>query len=254
LLRDALGHLELPRKGILIVRILPNFCKLALLAALILAATQSARASTLGINLTTPVNGTAPAGTLAATVTDTGTGQVQLKLDATGLTDTGEYVPTWLLNLLPSWNFSTAPLTFAYVSGIQATGINSGTSIDNGGSQVKAGLFDISFSFQTSNSGTPPVTRLSGGTTSVYDISATGLSAASFAATSAVDGGNPGGYYAAADVRGIPPSLTSGSIAATTATLNSVPEPSPLVLSGTTFTCLALATAARRLIARFRAA
>lgn len=191
-------------------------------------ASASARAQVI-IPLETPINGSSPSGALKATFSDVGANTVKLTMDATGLTGSDQYVPDWLFNLTPSWNFGANPLTFNYFSGIQAESVAASLNGYNGGSNVKGGLFDVLFTFKNGNSGTPPLTRLTAGSTSVYTIMGNGLSASSFAAMSVPDGGNPGGYFSAADVRAIPPSGGSGSIGAPT--VLAVPEPSSVELS-----------------------
>ncbi|MGE3821136.1 MAG: hypothetical protein AB7I30_17115 [Isosphaeraceae bacterium] len=189
---------------------------------------SSSRAQVI-IPLDAPINGAAPPGTLTATFRDAGADTVRLTMDATGLTGSDQYVPVWLFNLTPSWDFGANPLTFTHFGGIEAESVSASLNGYDGGSNVKGGLFDVQFSFKTSNSGTPPLTRLSAGTSSVYTIVGNGLSASSFSALSAPGGGRPGGYFSAADVRAIPPSGGSGSIGAPS--LASVPEPSPVALS-----------------------
>jgi hypothetical protein len=168
------------------------------------------------LNLDTRVNGTAPSDPtpwVTLDFKDISTNEVQLTISNN--LQSSEYLPDVLFNSTKTLNSSS----FSYVSGKQVSGFTFNT---DGGSQVQAGIFSVDFSYPTPNGGG----RLSGGTQSVYDITATGLTAASFNVGST---GSPSGYLGAADVRGIPSTdgTTSGSIGTTTA---AVPEPSTLML------------------------
>jgi hypothetical protein len=202
-----------------------------LLGSLALAAIDSAPArADLIYDIDTHINGATPADPqpwMVATFHTVSTGTVKLTIQS-NLSST-EYVPNILFNVTPAVNPSS--LSFAWAgsgSDVQAVSITHATDNGyNGGSNVKAGLFDIWFQYQTSNAGTPP--RFYGGKKSVYTITGTGITENTFLATSSADGGNKGGYYAAADARGIP-NGSSGSIG--NLGPKAVPEPSTFALAG----------------------
>ena len=213
---------------------------LSVLAATLVLA-SSAYANPITFNLGSHINGDTPLATdktpwLTATFTDkvlaNGNKVVELVMtnnlvNATTKAATGEYLTDWLFNIDPS----IASFSYSYVSGYIA-GVQYGTNSVTGGASIKAGNFDIDFT-----GATPEANRFTGGMTSVYDFSGTGLTASSFAFTSS------SAYYSAADVKGIPLSngnTGSGSIGTktydntTTAAgkPTSVPEPASLMLIG----------------------
>jgi hypothetical protein len=204
----------------------------ALLVPILCAALGSpaARADVV-LNLDTAINGTPPSDPtpwLTATFHTVSTGTVQLTI-ANNLAP-NEFTDAVVFNVAPSIN--PANLGFALSSGVAASSVSHASDdAYNGGSNMKAGLFDIFFAYPVS----PTKDRFSGGTNSVYTITdaADGITENSFNATSSSDGKNPGGYTAAAHVMGIIQAAggtTSGSVGALQP--NAVPEPSSLVLGG----------------------
>lgn len=201
-----------------------------------LALSTCASATVLTMNLGTGINGTTPYATdktpwLSASFTDlgvkNGVNVVQLVMTnnlvnaATSL-PTGEYVSDWLFNIDPAFT----SFNVSYVSGYQAS-VSLAQTV--GSNAIKGGIFDIDFIGATTNAD-----RFTGGMKSVYEFSAAGLAASSFAFTSNA------GYYSAADIRGIGNGL-SGSIGARTAATTTgtnmpaqtaVPEPASLALVG----------------------
>lgn len=165
------------------------------------------------------VNGTAASGNPKATFQNMGTDMVQLTLDLSDL-PTAEYVDDWVFNIAspPAASLSivrtggTGPSTADIVAITQ--------SATTGGTNMKAGIFDFGFTFDTSNS-MSGAKRFNGGESLVFKITGTGITENSFVDYSTADGSIPGGYVSAAHVAGIalPGGGTiSGSLAA-------VPEP-----------------------------
>ena len=192
------------------------------MAALVMgAATGPAYAGEVIFNIGTSINGSTPTGTppwLTLDFKDIGTNEVQLTISNN--MPTSEFASNVLFN-------STVGLVgsdFAHVSGPTSNGISFN---NNGGNNIKAGQFNVDFGYTTANNSN----RLSGGTNSVYDITASGLNALSFEKVSTTDSHGTGGWYAAADVQGIPldrDDTTSGS--AGTKMFVAVPEPSTMTL------------------------
>lgn len=206
---------------------------LGLLAAMA-AAMPSSRAD-FQLKLDTSINGDVPSGFLTATFetvtvgTGTTAGEVRLTLD-TGNLVAGEYVASWGFNINPSFPGFPGSLTVVRSGGTApADALDStivGTNATNLGNSVKAGLFDIGFFFEPSQA-----KRFQFDDTVVFRLTALNLTAESFAFTSSAEGTkNPGGWYSAADVRGIPSPGSSGSIG--TARIAAVPEPASMALLG----------------------
>lgn len=185
-----------------------------------LAASSSAA---VVLNLTTLIHGSEPVGIppyLSAKFESTGIDTV--KLTMTNHMPVDEFVDNWLFNI-----DSNSALAFTYVSGVVAIGTTYGSNFTNGGSNMKAGLFDIEFHFP--NAGSDPF-RFHGGEVSIYTITGLGVDELDFASKSVDDPGSPpslGGWMSAGHIQGIPGDL-SGSIGAAEA----VPEPTSLALLG----------------------
>ena len=185
--------------------------------ALLLSASAFFARADVTFNLDTLINGTPPVGStpwLTATFEDIAAGQVKLTL--TNNMPAGEFIDTVVFNSILN------PTSFLFVA-TQPPFVNSVTRHSSqdltGGSNMKAGLFNIEFQFQIPASPNPG--RFDGGMTSVWDITGTGLTSSSFLLQSIDDGQMVGGpYYMAAHVQGIPDitGTLSGSIGA-------VPEP-----------------------------
>ncbi|MER3495642.1 MAG: hypothetical protein C4320_01760 [Armatimonadota bacterium] len=166
-------------------------------------------------SLAKAINGDVPPGPtpyVTATLKTVSTGVVTLSVKNNGPAET--YINTLVFNVNPY-----QPLNFTSISGPAAT-VTQGLDSVNGGNQVKAGLFDIQFMYPTPNSG-----RLSGGLTSVYQITGNGITENSFLSKSVSDGSVAGGYFMAADIRGF-----GGSGSVGTTTINPVPEPASLAI------------------------
>lgn len=191
--------------------------KHALLAATVALCASVAQANVITFNLNGSINGTAPSGAanpswLSASVTDIGTGQVQLVMSS--YLPSGEYVDDWLFNVSSSVTGLTVKHSADYSWGSVVL------SQTNGASSIKAGEFDLSFGSANDNQ-----SRFASNGTSTYLLSGSGLSTASFLTLSSSDGKNTGGYYSAADVKGIG-NGGSGSVGTKT---YSVPAESPVV-------------------------
>jgi hypothetical protein len=197
--------------------------------------------------------GTAPAGPspwLTATFIDVGFNQVQLTLDASGLTD-GEFVSGWYFNIDPvvaALGFSWFPPTV--VSGpsfISGSGVGSNNQNASGADEdmYKAGGykgdgFDIYFKFETSND--PGSDRFTAGSVATYTFTVSNLTEVLF--PESFNFMNEAGYfYSAAHVQGIDNSIAfinseflddddgSGWIGATTS-IAAIPEPATIILIG----------------------
>lgn len=180
------------------------------------------------VNLSTLINGSPPVGSppyLSAQIETVSIGSVNFTL--TNNLPTYEFVDNWLFNIN-----SSSTLTFTHTGGVAAL-TTSGSNFSNGGSNMKAGLFDIEFHFPSENS--DPF-RFHGGEFSTYNVTGFGIVAEDFLSLSVDDLGSPpsqGGWISAGHIQGIPGDL-SGSIG----TAEAVPEPSTIALLG--FAAIAL--------------
>lgn len=174
-------------------------------------------------DLDTTINGSTPTGSppfLTAVFQTTATDTVQVTL--TNNMPSTNFVDNWMFNV-----DSLPALVFTWVSGVQAISVTSGLDFSNGGSNMKAGLFDVEFHYP-GNTSDP--NKFDGGHTSVYTITGTGITENSFLALSVNDPGSPpstGGWYSAAHVQGFGAGL-SGSIG----TDQPVPEPAAFAILG----------------------
>ncbi len=196
------------------------------------AATSPACRADFTYVLSTPINGTAPVGTVSAlfeTVTagtSTTNGEVKLTLNTFGLV-ASEYVASWTFNVkdsiatgLPGSLTVTRTGGSANAGAIQA--VNMKKDKEDGGSNMKAGLFDIHFDFASAGGN-----RFNFDTTIILKITGLNLTAESFLEKS-VTGKDPGGWYSAADIRAIPTGGASGSFG--TKSFQAVPEPASLAM------------------------
>lgn len=163
-------------------------------------------------------NGTAPSGSPpwgTATFTDVGAGQVRLTMTNL-LQSSSEFIPdSWFFNFDPARNAST-DLTFTFQSGQAAQSISTG--INNSEPPGQGGDFDIAFTFETSNN----ANRFTSGETSVYLITGSGITAASFNTLSQNENN---AFVSVFKVQGIPPNGGSGEVAGTVGQ----PPPPPVV-------------------------
>ena len=178
----------------------------------------------VGINgdLPVKVNNSLPA--LTALFQNDGANQVKLTLDASNLLPQ-EFVGVFLFN----YDGDASSLTMFPFPPAVSSITKTATQSLSGGNQVKAGLFNIQIDFNTSSSSD----RFQGGETLVFSIQKAGIDEADFSVLSIPKPApNPstGGWYAAADIQGIPDgtATTSGSVGAHPN--SAVPEPASLVL------------------------
>lgn len=164
-------------------------------------------------------SGTPPA--LVMTFTDIGANAVQLTLDTSSMSST-EAVKSWYFNLL---GINTSALVFTHVSGVQAQSISTGSNCCK--ADGVGGYFDVLMRYPTG-----AANRFTGGGTSVYNISALGLSAASFRDTSL---GTT--YFGAAHIISLPNGQS---------TWIATPEPSSYLLLGSVVGALGLALFRRK--------
>jgi hypothetical protein len=200
--------------------------------SLIVLASAVAGGANAGVtlNLNTAINGAAVAGNppLIATIANDGADAVLLTM-SNQVADPNAYVSSWL------FNSSVAIAGFTLQGGQGAASASYSPDAYNGGNSVKAGMFDILFSFAGTGAN-----RLTVGESSIYRLTGTGLSEASFLSPSADELSNKGklinagGWLTAADVRGLAPlpgttQTLSGSIGTTT---QAVPEPASMAALG----------------------
>jgi hypothetical protein len=167
-------------------------------------------------SLSASINGMAPDSTslpyLTASFHQVDAQTVQLTM--TNLLPSTDLVDKWLFN----YKTNATGLVATYVSGTQATVTASSSQSLTGGNDLKAGLFDVMFAFQTTNTSK----LFSGGTTSVFDLKLSGggkINANDFMFVSAdkpKPNGEFGGWVSAALLQGF---CEGGSVGA-------VPEPS----------------------------
>ena len=209
---------------------------LKLIAILVLAASGQASYAVVEFDLNTVINGSTPSGPapwMTATFEDGATDHVTLTL--TNNMGSGQFITDLVFNSLvnPSSLIFTRtdapPPNVSNPPGIQA----SVGQIFDGGSDLKAGLFNIWIPF--SPSGGPTNQFNSTNSPVIFDILGSGLTEGSFVMLSA-DGG-PGflgtDYFMAAKVQGIPCvgescQTLSGSIGTTAA----IPEPEIYAMMG----------------------
>jgi hypothetical protein len=141
----------------------------AVLATMAISLASSARADFV-VPLTTVINGATPNTLnaskpfLSASFVTVTNGDVIFTVSAENLT-TGEFVASLMLNCDPT--VAPSSLTFTKVSGPSAT-VTAGTDDgQTGGSQYKAGKFDVLLTYAGNGQG-----RFTTGSTSVYEIKA----------------------------------------------------------------------------------
>lgn len=175
--------------------------------AFVAAATVPSAFGAIIFNLGAPINGSIPDGVApyaSATLENNGANTVKVTLK--NLAPTSNFIVRFNLNLT-----SNIDVSFAHLSGNVADSTTDGPNHSDGHPSMMAGLFDIVFSYPTSNSNP---NRFKGGEDSIYNLTGTGLDETDFLAQST------GGYMAAARFQGI---SNDGS-----GTVGLVPEPASL--------------------------
>ncbi|MDE3167531.1 MAG: PEP-CTERM sorting domain-containing protein [Acidobacteriota bacterium] len=194
------------------------------LAALALLFAGTARAD-LHIGLSSLINGSTPTGVtpwLDAVFHTNTAGDVTLTMS--NLMPAAEITDDWMFNVLVNGGLDATSLVAHYVSGPAYTLTQRSSQSDNGGSNMKAGLFNLHFAWTTANN----ANRFSGGRTVVMEFTGGGITEDSFDVLSAVD--TRYGIttaVSAAHIQGIPPS-TSGSVRGDV--VPPVPEPGSILL------------------------
>lgn len=200
--------------------------------------------SDITFNYNTVFSGDTPQGTspwLTATFADTGTDQVTLTMTASNLVP-DEFVSDFDFNLDPT--MQAMNLTYTNAGGVVASSMNTTT---NGSKAAGDGLYDIEFLFPTASGDRLGVGETAAGSTSVYTITGTGLSASSFNFLSCQqsDGcqsaGNLGPFYAAAHIQAIP-GADSGWVAPVAA----IPEPADAAMLAAGLALMAFLARRRR--------
>jgi hypothetical protein len=203
----------------------------ALLAALLVTLPTAFSSAYVQFELDTSTNGDFPVKVnnanpaLTATFTNAGADTVTLVLDATNLVSS-EFIPFWLFNYVGDPDADN--LAFSPIGGaaeLESVVLSASQSL-NGGSQVKAGLFNVLLNFRTSNS----QNRFTGSESLTLTITGDGLTETDFLLPSinGPENSGVGGWYTAARIQGIPGDK-SGSIGTTSA---SVPEPASVAVWG----------------------
>jgi hypothetical protein len=205
-----------------------NMCRLPMLPALcvlLMVGVPPAYADSLTLDFEYEFSeADTPGGTwpfLTATFTDVGPDQVQLTMDAGNLIDS-EFVHAWYFNFDPAGVLGS--LTATYQSGIEAGAVSFSTNAFKADGD---GYFDIGFDFLHDR-------KLGAGTTSVYLLQQTDLTAGLFMFPS-VDGNDPlkNDFLSAAHVGGIGAGGEgSGWLAGRERHDVVVPEPATVVLVG----------------------
>lgn len=178
-------------------------------------------------------NGAMPPGgqpLLRASFQTTGVGEVTVTLQ--NLMAVNQFVDDWVFNT------DKAITSSAWVSGVKAstTFPRYGSNSKTGGSEMKAGLFDLEFEFPPPKSDDGNA-KFWGGLTSVYKLFGAGLVETDFVSYSIHDGkaATIAGWLSAAHIGGFStPQGNSGSIVVRDITQNpqSVPEPFTMALMG----------------------
>lgn len=199
--------------------------------------------SDVTFNYNTVFSGDTPQGTspwLTATFADTGTNEVTLTLNVSNLVP-DEFVSDFDFNLDP--NMQAMNLSFNNTSGVVASSMNLTT---NGSKADGDGLYDVEFLFPTSSGDRLGAGATAAGSTSVYTITGSGLSASSFNFLSCQKpdcqaAGDLGPFYAAAHIQGIP-GADSGWVAPVAA----IPEPADAAMLAAGLALMAFLARRRR--------
>jgi len=205
------------------------------LGVLILGGT--ARADTIVFQDYTKFAGTPELPTFSATIEDTTTG-VTITMDHPVSTDS-DIVFSWFFNIVPPIPAGLSASSFAFVSGVEATGQNPTPGIHVGEDIQQAdgdGKFDIVFTWPNSGTG-----EFLEGLNSIYTV--TGIQAADFLALSTTVGGQHGPYYSAVEQ-----SAWWGQGTNPTPPTPPIPEPSTLILLGSGIAGMGIAS--RRFLKR----
>ena len=197
-------------------------------------------ANALTLELDAVISEASPNPVIKATIVDAGAGKVQITLDATGLNGfAGGKISDWAFNFDPSLDgtkFSQPSfLPLLSVGSAVAKNANLAAILEESVSLSPQSGFDLMFSWKTSNAGKFAVNEVL-----VYELAYNGPG--SFNANS-FNFANPGGYYSAVHIQGLPSSIKRGDADGGTGT--PVPDgPTTAVLLSLGF--LSLAAAKRR--------
>jgi len=202
---------------------------LAVVAVLVAAFSGRSASADIIYNVSTPINGTTPSGTLQASFVDKSAGVVELKMTS-NLSATGEFVMDWGFNVVPTFT-DFAHLAISKVSTTNATFANTAvagpTDDANTFNPSSIGKFDVLFDWKGSNHGFGP------GGVVVYDFKYTGsqtFDTATFVAQSTGGSVPLAPFYTAAKIAGIPSGGQSGELGNVHGPLAPTPEPSSLAL------------------------
>jgi hypothetical protein len=205
-------------------------------AVLIVTGLTRSASADIVYDVSTPINGTTPVGTLTAEFDDKSSGVVDLTMTFNNHAgSTGEFISDWGFNVKSTFTdfahlaISTVSKTIGHYADTAVAGPSDDSQTFN---PTSIGKFDVLFKWTGSDH-----TFIPGGKV-VYEFKYTGtqtFDASTFDAVSSGGSVAHAPFYTAAKIAGIPPGGNSGELGNYTGPhtpLKPVPEPSTLALAG----------------------